>query len=892
MVFVVPTWIEYIFVIMNKRKVFVISAWIAGSFIATILIFSAILLVFKDDIKKYALEEANKYLNKQVHVGYIDIGFIKTFPSVTLSFDDVLVHSRYDTIQTLDTAIYAKKIDLRFNPLDFFKGKYDVNRIDVSDAILNLSVLEEGLVNYDFLTPSENEKATPFEFNLEKINLINTDFSYSNKATEQFYSGYFKSLNLEGSFTEKQFVLDAKTTFDVKKINSKSVTLIENQAAECHILIKMDQINDVFAIKAADLKINKLPFNIQGEVSQDSINFYIGAKELNLVDVANNFSLQELDVVNKVQGKGQVNFELFIKGKRENTTAPAINADFNIKNGSLTDQGFSLTNINVEGSYSNGANQKEEQILLSKINFITLNEQFSGRVSIKNFDKPRLTGKAKGRVDLSALHRLFGPFGMTHLSGNIAIDGDFDFGLNSSNFHYRNIRIYHLTSKVNFSNITAQFVDDERILKLQKGGVVFSNHRATVSDLLFSLNNSSLHLEGDINNITNYFNGKEALVFSANLSSEALFIDDLAAQNETPKVKDWILPDDILGKLRLNLKKVEYSGHQYKEIKGDVHLNKHEINFPNIEGVLSGAHVKGNLKIVEQSPMYILVETNLKTNKLLFSPIFKEWNNFNQHVITADNIRGQASASVHFKSPFDLFKGEIVMKDLEATAKIGITNGALVGVKTFKEITESLRESGANLLISRARINDFEKRLLNLQFDSFENEFTIKNGVLTIPKMDIRSNALDVSLEGTHSFNNDIDYAFNFRFREIKGDAKSDFGDIVDDGTGFRVFLKMYGNLNSPQFSWDREAKRTETQERREQAKDDFKSAIKTGFGINKGDSTIQRLEQNQPKEDRVIMEFEEDKKEEEQEEKKKKGIFSRWEKENEKPKPEFEIEQ
>src|SRR5690554_7318650 len=127
-----------------KRKVFIISAWTVGVFVALMLVFSALLLVFKDNIKSYALEEANKYLNKQVHVGYIDIGFIKTFPSVTLSFDDVLVHSRYDTIQTLDTAIYAKKIDLRFNPLDFFKGKYDVNRIDVSDAILNLSVLEEG----------------------------------------------------------------------------------------------------------------------------------------------------------------------------------------------------------------------------------------------------------------------------------------------------------------------------------------------------------------------------------------------------------------------------------------------------------------------------------------------------------------------------------------------------------------------------------------------------------------------------------------------------------------------------------------------------------------------------------------------------------------------------
>lgn len=875
-----------------KRKVFIISAWTVGVFVALMLVFSALLLVFKDNIKSYALEEANKYLNKKVHVGYIDIGFIKTFPSVTLSFDDVLVYSVFDTIQTLDTAVYAKKINLRFNPLDFFEGKYDVNRIDIHDAVLNLSVLEDGKVNYDFLTSNDNQEATPFEFNLEKINLINTDFSYSNKATEQLYTGYFHDLKLEGSFTEKQFMLDAKTVFDVKKINSKSVTLIENQGAECHILIEMDQINNVFSIKSADLEINKLPFNINGKVSQDSIDFYVGSKGLNLAEVANNFTLQELEMVNKIQGKGLVNFELFIKGNRENTTAPAINANFNIQDGRLSDQGFSLTKINVEGSYTNGVNQKEEQILLSKINFVTLNEQFSGQLSVKNFDQPRLTGKAKGRIDLSALHRLFGPFDMKHLSGNIVVDGDFDMRLNQPNIQYKNITIYNLQSKIIFSNVAAQLVNDDRILKLPKGEIVFHNHYATVSDLLLTLNNSSLLLDGNINNITNYLNGKGALNFSANLTSDALFIDDLSSQNQEPKVKDWILPDDILGRLRLNLQKVEYSGHQYKQIKGDVHLNKHEVNFPNIEGVLSGAHVKGNLKITEQSPMFIIVETNLKTDKLLFSPVFNEWNSFNQSVITADNIKGQASADIHFKGPFDLFKGEIKMKDIEATAKIGISQGALVGVNTFKEITESLKNSGAKLLISRAKINDFEKRLLNLQFDSFENEFIIKNGVLTIPKMSIRSNALDVNLEGTHTFENDINYAFNFRFREIKGSAKSDFGDVIDDGTGFRIFLKMFGNLSSPQFVWDNEAKKMETQERREQAKDDFRSAIKTGFGIHKNDSTVQRLEQEQPKEDRVIMDFgNEEKEETEEEDQKKKGIFSKWEKENEKPKPEFEIE-
>src|SRR5690554_2079521 len=118
-----------IFVDMNWRKAFNIFKWIAGVIVSLMLVISALLLVFKDDIKSYALEEANKYFNKRVHIGYIDIGIWKTFPDLTLSFDDVLVHSKFDTLQTKDTAIFARKINLRFNPLDFFESNFDVHRI-------------------------------------------------------------------------------------------------------------------------------------------------------------------------------------------------------------------------------------------------------------------------------------------------------------------------------------------------------------------------------------------------------------------------------------------------------------------------------------------------------------------------------------------------------------------------------------------------------------------------------------------------------------------------------------------------------------------------------------------------------------------------------------------
>ena len=234
--------------------------------------------------------------------------------------------------------------------------------------------------------------------------------------------------------------------------------------------------------------------------------------------------------------------------------------------------------------------------------------------------------------------------------------------------------------------------------------------------------------------------------------------------------------------------------------------------------------------------------------------------NFEQEAITANNIRGMADVSLDFKGPFDLFTGEVNKEAFEATIAMQIKNGALVNVETFKEITESMKNSSAKLLINKRKIDAFEKELLNLMFDNFENRLTINNGVLSIPKMEIRSNAIDINVSGTHSFSNQIDYSFDFRFRDLKSqNNSSEFGTVVDDGTGFRIFLRMYGDLFDPNFAWDKEAKKQDRQEKRDEAKEDLKSVLKSGFGINKGDSTISNYDKKPTYEEEVIMEFDED---------------------------------
>ncbi|PHR49645.1 MAG: hypothetical protein COA32_00510 [Fluviicola sp.] len=885
---------------MTWRRILKITKWFVGIIVGLMLLISALLLVFKDDIKDYALEEINNHLNKRVHIGYIDVGIWKTFPDMSLEFDDVLVHSKFDTLQTIDTAFYGKKVRLRFNPFDFLESNYSVHQVDIEKAKLNLKILEDGRVNYDFIKSSQDSVSQSFEFKLEEINLSETDFTYINEATGQDYSADFQKLILNGSFNEKQFTMAAKTDFLIHSIKNKSLDLISNKQASCDISIGMDQINHVFEIKSADLKINQLPFQIKGKVTKDSLDFYCGAKSLNLADVATNFTLQQLDVVDRLNGGGDVNIDVHIEGPISNTKSPAIDAEFSVKNGSLSDNGFQLNKILLNGSYSNGVRNGTEVLLLDQLAFHSLNRDFKGNLKITDFAKPKLQGKANGVIDLKAVHRLFGPFKMRELSGNIMVNSNFDIRLNNPTVNPRDISIYDLRASLSVSNITTNFANDTRIFNIPSGEITVRNQYAGFTDLAITLGNSDIVIDGSLNKIADYFNNSGALVVDASVESKELHLNDLSTTNpNAQKIKSWLLPSNIDGKINLTLSKVNYSNHLYESIQGQLHFRPREIYVPYLKGKTASADVSGSLTISEMYPMYLVVNTYLTSNNVSFGPLFKEWNNFDQKVITADNIRGTAAVELDFKGPFDLYEKTDLKDQFIAKARVKITNGALINVSTFKEITESLRSSSAKLVMSKSNINRFEEKLLNLNFETFENVFTIEKGVLTIPKMSIESNALDVNLEGTHAFDNTIDYSFNFRFRDLKSNSgDSEFGQIIDDGTGVKIYLKMYGNLADPKFEWDKEAKKADKKEQREEAKEDFKSVMKTGFGVNKNDTTIQEYHKEKHLTEKVYMDFSNDSIKEEfnPENKKKKKTklqerIDKWKKENEKEDPEVEFD-
>src|SRR5690606_12604098 len=141
-----------------------------------------------------------------------------------------------------------------------------------------------------------------------------------------------------------------------------------------------------------------------------------------------------------------------------------------------------------------------------------------------------------------------------------------------------------------------------------------------------------------------------------------------------------------------------------------------------------------------------------------------------------------------------------------------IQDGALKNVSTFKSITDNLKTSSAKLVLGKRNIDALESKLLDMKFDVLENTIMIRNGRLEIPEMTIKSNVLDITTRGWHTFKNQIEYHFMFRLRDLKMHEKDrEFGVVEDDGTGIKIFMMMSGTTDQPVIKWDDSAKKEQS---------------------------------------------------------------------------------
>ncbi len=865
-----------------------IALWVFGVLFGIVVLLTGGLFLFKDKIIGVVVTAVNDQLNTKVDVKKIDLTFWRTFPDLSIEFDHLFIKDTYPEATDIDTLFYTEKLRLRLNPIKALKKEYTVDQIDLYPGVLHLKVNERGEGNYAvFKSKDSTTSSSTFDIQLKKIFIKELRFKYDDKSINQSYATDLLNTELEGDFTKSVFTVHAKSEQIVREIRVGNLNVIRNRNAMLDITVQVNQTTGSIIIPQSTIFVDQLPFQFQGFVREDSLQFKVNAQNLSLTDVARNLNIQEAGKVSEYAGKGKVTFDFLIEDDRLNDVAPVLECQFGVKNGELFEptQKIKIKDINIDGEFSNRGGSAKEHLTVRTFAFNTASGPFNGALKITEFNNPRYTGKLHGVISLGMLQTIYPIAYVSKMGGTMDIDSQFDLKTFKDNKGKLQIDPKIIMVQSVLQNASIQLQQDERLYEQINGAIDLNATRANVRDLSVKVKNSDLTVNGTASNLIAFLNDKANLDVAMALQSRRInFLDfytetAVAQKNdkETNKpqtsTRQNIFPHNIVGAISLKIGTVDFRSHLFENVSGTVQLNNRTLDFSSIQFKTSGAQINGSLKLEERSPEFFQTSMRFTGNNIDLSRLLKDWNNFDQNIIKSENITGNAQVNLQLNAPFDMRTG-INHKNIHSTIQLRLIDGRLKGVEVFDEITKNLKTPATNLAIGKLNVDDIGNRLKDIQFKTIENTIEIANGIIRIPNMVIENSLMNIKWSGTHDFDNNIDYHFGFRFRDLKRDITSEFGNVVDDETGVLVFLRMYGNLSHPKFTWDKEAKKQSTQEYNKQEKENIKSMLKTDLGLFKKDSTVKKVETKTAPRETVIIDDGKDEIEVKKKEKGKVGKF------------------
>ncbi len=848
--------------VWNFLKKLVFWTFFISLFFVTVI--TVVLHVYKDDIEQFAIAELNEYLTTNVEVRNIELSIFHDFPNASLKFEHVFAADAFKEMQSNDTLLYADELFFHFNLLDIWSGDYKVKRGSIHRGQINLKTTKTGDVNYEIAKPSEDSlKDSNFSFLFELLKVEDVDFAYINRFTNQSYELTLNDALLRGDFAATKYDLAAEGDLHIKRLKSGSFTLISNKDAQLNLQMDIDTDAKRYVFKTGDLAVEKMKFNMTGAIDSSTIDLSLVGKKIQIAALANSLASRNNDPDNPsgnvsgnqlYNGEGLFNFTATVNGGLGKTIMPAIDANFEVMDGSIIEpeNQLKIYAINIAGRYQNQQTDREEELDFKSFSFKMLNSNFTGSGQMRNFSQPTFRTKAKGNLDLAAFNQFFKFKNVDELSGNVKLDLSCVIQFFDPEYRKDKFQFSESYGSIDLSKVVFKSTESHLRFADISGNILVNGKDAAAKNLTIKTAKSDLTLNGAMKNFIPYLEGRGSLGLIASLESTQIDLNEFLGPSNSEKKGDltmFELPNDLNVNLELDLKKFNWENHAFKNITGQFLLANRKATVNGFKLSTLNGVVSGLLSLTNRLEQGNVINGKMNFSNIDIKALFAEWKNFDQKSITSEHISGKVNGAVDllllFNPYFSLIEDKIYLK-----AAIEMSNGALVNLETMQAITDYMRSNKALKLMLNKHIDQFEEKLMNLKFSKLSNEIEIENRRINIPKMTIKTNALDVDLFGWHDFDNNIEYHFSFRFRQLKTKPEyTEFGKVEDDGLGIIIYMTMSGTIDDPVFSLDKDARKNDVKANIEAEKTNMKSILKTEFGMFKKDSTIQERSVDNKKE-------------------------------------------
>jgi hypothetical protein len=783
------------------------KAAIISSIAVVVLSLTAALLtyIYEDDIKAAAIKEVNKNLKAKVIIKGSDIHltFFSTFPNAAIQFENFKILEP----DSRDILAEAEILNFQFSPLDFLSGEYHIHSILLKNGAIHLKIDENGVPNYLIFKQdtSKSKEKTPLDIKLKQIRIKNIKCTYDALPSGVHLDVIVKNTTLSGSFTDKNYDLNTRADLIAENITIGKQQFLNHKTMNIDASVNIDKTNQKYSINNFRLKLEQSVFSSKGFAMHNIDKSYL----VDLTLKGEDASIQTLisflpndysNTFKDYQSNGQISFNGKISGKVSKSEMPAIDFGFDISNGNIKDNkhALGLEAVNLSGKYGNGVlhSSKTSFIHLDHFSARLNGREVNARFSLDNFIDPVADIYLKSNINLKDLKNFASIPKIDSMSGDMLIDASFQ-GRIADLKQVSSISKTKLSGKMTLQNVSIKSSLQQYSYKNLNGNFETDGNNLVMHDFSGSFGHTDFKLNGDFKNLAMFlFLPDQKLQAVTSLESKLINVNDFIVTSSN-KNKGQAAPQHfdfpVFLAFNFNLKagKVIFEKFEAEDVTGQLQMAEKTIYFRNVsmKTMTGRAAVDGNLQDISASQFKTTAHATLKNIDV--KQLFYEMGNFGQTYFTDKYIQGKMDADITFSSSWnkDLSVDE---KSIAAIADVTIYDGEIHKFPQFIALGKFLKV----------------KSLDDISFSEYTNRIYIRNRVIEIPKMDIKSSAVNMSLAGTHTFDNYLDYKMKVNMSQLlfgnKKNYEDEFGEVeVDQNGGMNVFLTMTGPFDNYKIRYD-----------------------------------------------------------------------------------------
>lgn len=800
------------------RRILKWVAIVAVIFVVVLGAALAYLYTHQGPIKNAITNSLNKQLVTEVSVGSIDIDFFSKFPEVSVKFTNVLAQEvAPDSKQPL---FIFRGIFVRFGIWDLIDGDYTIRKLSFDEGEVNLRILPDGRDNWHFwkeTNDSTEDETAPIA--LEDVEWNNAIFRYIDEKIKLRVLLSVENVRIKGAFASGQFDATASGKLVLNDLTYGDLDLANEMPLEATALLMTNSGTTQVTIE--ELLLGNLTITGKGVVREGTQDWQIASENGLLRDWLKVIPTQWRPKLNPADLSGRADAKIEIALR---------NDGYDIKSSAqLRDVGFALNQENIVLKNGKGniglsltasGKKSTSRLEISGLHAETKTGTLNLNATVEDLFAPKLSANGNFDVAVEELMLIARPGLLKEASGRVK--GNFSYAQKFAAWDELRTRAFaepYFTGKLEVANGRVRFANGNVELHDISADLELRNKDILINRLFLREGKSEFMLDGWFYNALYMSANRPKPTLSVRLQSEYLDLDRIMGwqmpQSESAKSSKANADLAFNFNLALVVKEFNLIRFNGNNLKAEIWNDGNTIKGKDISLNGLGGSVKGSFSWANEAYGYRFW-TKVDVTRIDIHQAFNAFENFGQNWMLADNIYGIGTVNLETSMGFTN-EMEFISSSLKLASDITLENGRLVGYKPLLSLN-SLVET---------------KDLEDVRFDRLQNQISIANEVISIPQMEIKSNAINLIVLGKHSFDQQIDYSIRLAVADLikkKKKKKSDLDEwIVEAETTEQPYIWVHVGCTvaNPCLSMDREMMKKGVKKEWKQQGEDIKNIFK-----------------------------------------------------------------